>query len=720
MRFRYDSFIHGVLALTVAALASGPGPQSLPTSVDNFYLRGTQPGQLEPMNEIIPAAYECSECHHDPVEAPIFKEWNGSLMGQAARDPLMRACLDIAEADAPGSGDTCIRCHAPKGWLEGRSTPTNGSALTAEDRDSITCNFCHRLVDPFARQRPYDKIDPNTLRPAPDLGILANLGIDQPIQSVMRGVPGGPGDGGNGSYVVDPFDRRRGPFPIQTGPTPGPGEVNCDGFHFGFTYGKCVDEFNNPTGCDTYESMFHRRSELCATCHDVSVPHFSYNKRGTALVFNGAGNNHPDGNKYNMVPEQRTYSEWLQSDFNTAAGVNMGDRYGCGNETIRECQSCHQRPQNVKGCAFVSQPRPDIPNHRFLGASTWVLNAIGLHWGPDGPLPGHPPPSPESPELTMDTAFSLAETAQENVRKIMTCAATLQVSLDDTLSPGTDQLKVRVINETGHKLPTGYPEGRRMWLTVEFFDCTNYSTPAVIKGWYNPATAELDSATTKVYRASFGLDAELAALLKRPAGPSDHLLFANKVYLDNRIPPRGFTNLKFAAIQAEPVGCAYADGQYWDDTLFEIPSYAVAARVSLYYQSATKEYVEFLRDNNPQFGQNTTHAGQLLYDLWVDQGKSMPVRMAVYPPPTIPDCNIDPDPAYPCGNPEAAIGLMSIELKGDCDGNRAVSFADIPTFVDALTGVNTDVRVRCAADMNSAGGPNGLDIQPFVEELLTP
>ena len=27
-----------------------------------------------------------------------------------------------------------------------------------------------------------------------------------------------------------------------------------------------------------------------------------------------------------------------------------------------------------------------------------------------------------------------------------------------------------VINDTVHKLPTGYPEGRRIWINVRFFD----------------------------------------------------------------------------------------------------------------------------------------------------------------------------------------------------------------------------------------------------------
>jgi hypothetical protein len=192
------------------------------------------------------------------------------------------------------------------------------------------------------------------------------------------------------------------------------------------------------------------------------------------------------------------------------------------------------------------------------------------------------------------------------------------------------------------------------------------------------------------------------------------------VYQDNRIPPRGFTNATFAAVQAEPVAYSYADGQYWDDTFFDIPAYAVAARVSLYYQSTSREYAEFLRDNNPLHGFDPTNRGQLAYDLWLAAGRSAPIRMAVWPPPALPDCNVTPDPDYPCGNPNAAVGLFHVELKGDLDGDRAVTPIDIPQFARVLVGLETDPRLICAADMDDANGPNGDDIILFVSQLLDP
>lgn len=59
-----------------------------------------------------------------------------------------------------------------------------------------------------------------------------------------------------------------------------------------------------------------------------------------------------------------------------------------------------------------------------------------------------------------------------------------------------------------------------------------------------------------------------------PEGPSFHFVLNNKIFFDNRIPPRGFTNAAFQEIQSPPVGYSYADGQYWDDTQYILPTAA--------------------------------------------------------------------------------------------------------------------------------------------------
>jgi hypothetical protein len=70
------------------------------------------------------------------------------------------------------------------------------------------------------------------------------------------------------------------------------------------------------------------------------------------------------------------------------------------------------------------------------------------------------------------------------------------------------------------------------------------------------------------------------------------------------------------------VGYNYADGQYWDETIYNLPFIPDSVEVTLYYQTASKEFIEFLRDAN-----YTNNAGLVLYNLWSAHGKSAPVAM---------------------------------------------------------------------------------------------
>jgi hypothetical protein len=71
------------------------------------------------------------------------------MMGQAGRDPLFWSAFAVAGNDATDAGEFCLRCHAPRGWLAGRSDPADGSALTPTDIDAgLACEVCHRMVDP--------------------------------------------------------------------------------------------------------------------------------------------------------------------------------------------------------------------------------------------------------------------------------------------------------------------------------------------------------------------------------------------------------------------------------------------------------------------------------------------------------------------------------------------------------------------------------------------
>jgi hypothetical protein len=133
-----------------------------------------------------------------------------------------------------------------------------------------------------------------------------------------------------------------------------------------------------------------------------------------------------------------------------------------------------------------------------------------------------------------------------------------------------------------------------LWLNLKAYDAD--SRLVYESGAYNPETAVLtEDPALKVYESKQGLTPALAGVVGLPAGESFHFVLNNTVIKDNRIPPRGYTIAAFDQPGLRPVGATYADGQYWDDTLYSVPAETVRVETTLYYQTASKEYIDFLR-----------------------------------------------------------------------------------------------------------------------------
>ena len=509
-----------------------------PTTFRDMDLPGTQP--MEGPDLANPDT-NCATCHgnYDQAVEPWFN-WRGSMMSQAARDPIFYACVAVAEQDAPSVGDLCIRCHSPRGWLLGRSVDTSGDLLTAEDRVGISCDFCHKLVDPNYVEG---------VSPAADADILAAL--DQiPPQS------------GNGSYVMATTAAKRGPFD---------------------------DALEN--GHPVTHSPFHQTSAICGTCHDVSSPVFD-NLGDGDYAPNPFDAPHPTNISREMGPIERTFSEWSNSEFATT-GVDLPQFGG----VVATCQDCHMADVTGKGANDPEAPvRTNLPLHDFTGGNTFMPLLVADAY-PD-----------EVDEAQLNAAIARAEV-------MLTKAARLE------LTPDIGGVTVRVYNDTGHKLPSGYPEGRRIWLNVVARD--DADQVVYTSGDYDFGTGVLThDADAKIYEVKPGLSPGLGAALQLPAGPSFHFVLNDSIYHDNRIPPRGFTNAAFADIQSPPVDHVYADGQYWDDTYYALPNTAVEVTVTLYYQAVSKEYVEFLQAEN-----HTNTRGDELYALWDANGRGAPEVM---------------------------------------------------------------------------------------------
>lgn len=579
-----------------------------PTTLQDFFGPGTQPGML---TDGIESVNRCDSCHggYDALHEPL-RPWAASLMGQAMRDPMFRACLTIANQDAAFAGDLCLRCHTPGGWVEGRSTPTDGSALLEIDYEGVNCNFCHRMVDPHYV---------SGVSPAVDQAILAAL---------PDGVNEVPLSQHSGHFVLDPEDRRRGPFDLGN--------------------------FNKH---DWYESAFHASSTMCATCHDVSNPAFSRQPDDT-YALNDLDTPAPSHNKLDQFPIERTYSEWLMSDF-ALGPVQMGGRYGGNLTAVSSCQDCHMPDETGKGCK-TGEERTNLPTHYFNGGNTWVLDAVRNLY-PDA-----------------DTGLSAESVAASNGR----AEQMLRNAADLDAWQAANELVVRVTNWSGHKLPTGYPEGRRMWLTVEFYD--ELGNEIVTHGHYDDATATLTTTDTRVWEAKLGIEAGLAAAIGLPAGEGFHFAVNNVWIKDNRIPPLGFTYAGFDAVQAAPVGAVYPDGQHWDEVRYEVPAQAASAEVELYFQLASREYIEFLRDEN-----TTDSAGDELWAQYVATGMGAPVEMAA-----------------------VQLAVDGAQCPADMNGDGVVDNGDIGSFVTLFLAGDP------AADFTGDGLLDNGDIGAFVQAFL--
>jgi hypothetical protein len=260
--------------------------------------------------------------------------------------------------------------------------------------------------------------------------------------------------------------------------------------------------------------------------------------------------------------------------------------------------------------------RDDLPLHDLTGANTWVPQLIPLH-------PVFSATFQAEPERVEALNLGI-----ERARYMLQNAAVVTA----VLAPTANELTVRVTNNSGHKLPTGYVEGRRMWLQVEGYDAGGNLVYA--SGAYDPVTGVLtEDVDIQIYESKHGLTPDLAAQLGLPAGESFHFALNNIIVKDNRIPPRGYDYAAFTAVGAEPRTnglpdpARYADGQYWDEVVYTLPEGVVYGRVRLLYQTSSKEYIEFLRDNNPNAG-DPNNNGQILYDLWQITGRSTPEVMA--------------------------------------------------------------------------------------------
>jgi hypothetical protein len=201
-------------------------------------------------------------------------------------------------------------------------------------------------------------------------------------------------------------------------------------------------------------------------------------------------------------------------------------------------------------------------------------------------------------------------------------------------TPGTITASVTVTNLSGHKLPTGYPEGRQMWIQIEALDAGG--TPFWQSGMLDGNNELIADPDLKVYESRQGLNYPSLGL----SGESFHFALNNMVVKDNRIPPKGATLIKGIGgtdaydpnLAPWPSGGLYPDNQHWDTTVYQIPIPAgtarpIKVRTSVLYQTASFAYVDFLANGGDSVVQTTPHPDAVtVRSLW----------LSGYPAPAVP------------------------------------------------------------------------------------
>ncbi|HPQ42340.1 MAG TPA: hypothetical protein PLV45_18355, partial [bacterium] len=302
------------------------------------------------------------------------------------------------------------------------------------------------------------------------------------------------------------------------------------------------------------------------------------------------------------------------------------------NNYIAKCQDCHMQDKvgagaNKQGVPIrpdesVEHPNSGQPSHDFAGGNAWVswilassvpgaanydaLNDQLLNQGPAALTMDLTQGSGIDPEIMLEgVAFSkhMLETA---------------ASIENTgYVPETGQLEFTVRNHTGHKLISGFPEGRRMFVNIQgyisdqiVYEINPYDPVAsTLKGLTYPYSNDTlpppDALTPgEEYRDELVYETHPESDLTGEYH-TFHFALATGRYKDNRIPPKGFRIGEAPGRLSEPVWDGtpapdyYTADEYtggYDTVSVSIPPWLERVEINLYYQTTSREYIEFLRN----------------------------------------------------------------------------------------------------------------------------
>ena len=536
-----------------------------------------------------------------------YGDWRFTPMGLAGRDPIFYAQLEteIAKVEYEGHSavevaafsegltKTCMSCHGGPGVRQAQldnvefkkdfiylDDPSDDNfKYGALARDGINCTMCHHIAE---------------------AGSESDFFASQTT----------------GAFPMSPVNVIYGPYKTET-LHPKPMEHGV-----GFTP-KYADHMSDSS----------TSSRLCGHCHTINLPAIDAPHSAAtppSEAFPIAANDPNYG--FNIHPEQATYTEWLNSEFQTV--------FGGGSGNAQSCQDCHMQKtyQNtiistiiaaIEDSTYPAVPymlpgldlfaREDYGRHQFVGLNVPLLMMFSQF---DDVL-GVPKTNYMS-GLPTGLANNIAMMLEQAANKTVTL--TVDTSLED--ADATIVASVELQNLTGHRFPSGVAF-RRAWLEVLL---VNHETQQTLWG-----SGRTNSVGVIVDGSGAQLPTELFTApppgFDKPWQPHyEQIDFEDKVQIyeeialnadglvtysflrrnddpkDNRLLPRGWTaegpSPSLAAIiqSTHPPGSASADPNYLDGSGTDTFEYRIPApdgvskddlevRVTVYYQATSPAFL---------------------------------------------------------------------------------------------------------------------------------
>jgi len=360
-------------------------------------------------------------------------------------------------------------------------------------------------------------------------------------------------------------------------------------------------------------------------------------------------------------------------------------------------KACSQNDGVNRPSGSVEHPKSGQPVHDLTGGNAWVTfilastvsgspnynatNAQLLRQGPSVLMLDLTQGEPLDPSALL--------AGVDRSKQQLRMAASIQNATYDAAS---GNLSFRIQNQTGHKLISGFPEGRRMFVNIRAYDSANRLLYEVNPYDYTVGTLKGLPATYSPNSPALGSNEAYVDALVYEMQPTSaltgesktfHFALATGRYKDNRIPPKGFRITEAGGRLSVPVSNGvdrpdlFTSAEYtggYDDVSLTIPKNASYVEIKLYYQTTSREYIEFLRDEINGSGRLTLASptpsgeptayivqsdpffsklkawGNTIWQLWqnnmnVDGAKPILMTQAVAGTPPPPPCDAPGAPA---------------------------------------------------------------------------